>query len=168
MRVTLVAAVSRNGVIGAGGAMPWRIADDLRRFRSLTLGKPVIMGRKTFESIGRALAGRRNIVVTRNARWNAPGAEPAPGFEAALELCAPAAEAMVIGGSEIYRIALARAGRIHLTRVEAEIAGDAVFPKLDPGDWRKTAAGALAKSPQNDFSCRLFTLDRLDWRQAAA
>lgn len=162
MRVTLIAAVSRNGVIGEGGAIPWRISDDLRRFRTLTVGKPVIMGRRTFESIGSPLPGRKNIVLTRNADWRAPGAIRAAGLEAAYDLCAPAEEVMVIGGEEIYAAALAGADRIHLTRVEAEINGDAAFPELVPEDWRKTAAGTLPKSPRNDFSCRLFILDRLD------
>ena len=162
MRVTLIAAVSRNGVIGANGAMPWRVSDDLKRFKALTTGKPVIMGRKTFASIGAPLPGRTNVVVTRTTGLRIAGVRQAAGLDEAFELSGPAAEVMVIGGGEIYAAALPRAQRIHLTRVEAEMRGEALFPRLDPADWRKTAAGIIPKSPRNDFPCRFFILDRLD------
>lgn len=142
--------------------MPWRISDDLKRFKALTTGKPVIMGRKTFESIGAALSGRDNIVISRRTGWRPAGARLAAGLNEAFALSASAAEAMVIGGGEIYAAALPRARRIHLTRVDAEFQGEAFFPRLDPSDWRKTAAGFIPKSPRNDFPCRLFVLDRLD------
>lgn len=161
-RVTLIAAVSRNGVIGAAGAMPWRISEDLKRFKALTMGKPVVMGRKTFDSIGKALPGRTNIVVTRAADWRAEGVQRAGSIDEALKLAEPAGEAVVIGGAEIYAAALPRAQRILLTRIDAEIQGDATFPPLDPKEWRKVADGIITKGPRNDYPCRLFILERLD------
>lgn len=138
-RLSLVVAVAENGVIGHEGALPWRLPADLAHFKRLTLGKPVIMGRKTFESIGRPLDGRRNIVVTRRADWRATGVETAGSFDAALALVAGQAEAMVIGGADIYRLALPRARRIHLTRIHAEPEGDTHFPPLDLRAWQETA-----------------------------
>lgn len=160
MRVTLVVAVSRNNVIGRNGALPWKLSSDLKRFRALTLGKPIIMGRKTFESIGRPLPGRTNIVVTR-ARLEAPELSVAPTFEDALRLaCQGGDEVMIIGGAQIYQAALPVAGRIHFTRVAADFAGDAFFPQLTPADWLKTAAGGSKISPRDDYSCQYFVLDR--------
>ncbi len=136
--VSLIAAVAANGVIGRGGALPWRLPEDLKRFRALTLGHPVIMGRRTWESIGRPLPGRRNLVVTRNAAWRAEGAETAPSLEAALAACAGADEAFIIGGAQLYGEALACAGRLYLTEIRAEYEGDARFPEYDRGEWRET------------------------------
>jgi dihydrofolate reductase len=138
-RISLIAAVARNGVIGAGNALPWRLPEDLRRFKALTLGHPVIMGRKTYESIGRPLPGRRNIVVTRNAGFSADGCETAASIEAAIDACAGTTdEIFIIGGAQIYAAALPRAERLHLTEVRADFAGDAHFPAFDRGHWRET------------------------------
>jgi dihydrofolate reductase len=137
--VSLVAALARNRVIGAGSRLPWYLPEDLRRFKRLTMGAPVIMGRKTHESIGKPLPGRRNIVVTRQpgARWE--GCEVAGSLEAALAAAGDAPEVFVIGGAELYAAALPRADRLHLTLIDAEYEGDALFPAFDPADWRETA-----------------------------
>jgi dihydrofolate reductase len=137
--VALVAAVAANGVIGRDGGLPWRIPDDLRHFKAITLGKPVIMGRRTWQSIGRPLPGRRNIVVTRDAGFAADGAEVVASLDAALARAGDVAEAMVIGGGEIYTQALPRAGRLYLTEIHAEAEGDVHFPAIDRALWRETA-----------------------------
>jgi dihydrofolate reductase len=160
-RITLAAAVARNGVIGAGGRLPWRASDDLRRFKALTLGHPVIMGRTTFESIGRALPGRVNIVLTRTSGWRAPETVVAADFDAAIACAGPAAEIFVIGGAEVYAAALGRADRIQLTRIDADVEGDVRFPALAPGEWRRVFAGSAEKGPRNDYPCRFFVLERL-------
>jgi dihydrofolate reductase len=137
--ITLVLAMAENGVIGNKGAIPWRIADDMKRFKALTLGKPVVMGRKTWESLPRKpLPNRVNIVVTRQADWAAGGAVTASSLDDALNKTHGAAEVMVIGGGEIYRAALARADRIELTEVHGAFDGDAHF-SFDRASWRETA-----------------------------
>jgi dihydrofolate reductase len=134
MTVTLVLAAAENGVIGKDGGIPWRIADDMKRFKALTLGKKVVMGRKTWDSLPRKpLPGRDNVVVTRDPAWRADGATAVHGLEAAL-----GGEVMVIGGAEIYRAALPFADVIELTEVHRALAGDAVFT-FDRSGWRETA-----------------------------
>ncbi len=137
-RVYLVAAVAANGVIGAAGKLPWRIPEDLRHFKSLTLGHPVIMGRKTWASLGRPLPGRENIVVTRTAGFEAPGAHVATSLDAALALCAGEPVAFVIGGGEIYAAALPLADGMVLTEIGRDFPGDAHFPEFDRSRWRET------------------------------
>lgn len=139
--IVVVAAVARNRVIGSAGDLPWRLPADMRRFKAITLGKPMIMGRKTFESIGRPLPGRRTIVVTRDPAWSADGVEVAPSLQAALALAAVGGpeEIVIAGGGEIYAQSLAFADRLRLTWVEAEPDGDARFPQLDVASWRETA-----------------------------
>jgi dihydrofolate reductase len=136
--VTLILAAADNGVIGKDGAIPWRIADDMKRFKALTLGKTVVMGRKTWDSLPRKpLPGRENVVVTRNAGWKAPGAVPATLPDIDLSYIAPEGNVMVIGGAEIYRYFLPRADRIELTEVHRAFDGDAVFA-FDRSEWRET------------------------------
>ncbi len=135
-RVSLIVAAATNNVIGLRGELPWHLPDDLKRFKRLTMGKPVVMGRLTHESIGRALPGRRNIVISRQPRYAAEGCEVVATPEAALELAHDADEIMVIGGGRIYAQLLPQADRIYLTRVLARPEGDAFFPELDPADWR--------------------------------
>jgi len=134
--VFLVAAVAANGVIGAQGAMPWHLPADLRRFKTLTMGLPMIMGRKTFDSLPGLLPGRRHIVITRDGAWEGEGAEVAHGIEEAIAL-ANAPHIAVIGGAQIYALALPFARRIELTEVSADFSGDTVMPQLGPG-WRET------------------------------
>ena len=136
LMITLVLAMARNGVIGRGGAIPWHISEDLKRFKQLTLGKPVIMGRKTWESLPKKpLPGRDNIVVTRQPGWAAQGAIPASSIDEALS---GAGDVSVIGGGEIYRAALARADRIELTEVHRDVEGDAHF-SFDRAQWNEVA-----------------------------
>jgi len=142
--VTLVVAAARNGVIGIDGGLPWHLPADLKRFKALTMGKPMIMGRKTFDSLPGLLPGRRHIVLTRDASWQAAGAEPVPSLAQALAAAGPA-EAVVIGGAEIFTLALPLATRIELTEVDADIPGDTHLPPLGEG-WREAAREAHAPS----------------------
>ena len=134
--VFLVVAVTANGVIGAGGSMPWHLPADFRRVKTLTMGKPLIMGRKTFESLPGILPGRRHIVITRDGEWNAEGAEVAHSLDEALAM-ANAPHIVIFGGAQIYAQALPRASRIELTEIHAEIAGDTLMPSFGEG-WRET------------------------------
>lgn len=153
-RLAIIAAVARNGVIGRDNGLPWRLPADLRRFKTLTLGHPVIMGRRTWESIGRPLPGRRNLVVSRNSDYAAPGAELFASLARALAACAGhPGEVFVIGGAELYALALPAATRLYLTEIRADYAGDAHFPALDRGQWREDAreAGPADSDPPFDF-----------------
>ncbi|HET7745548.1 MAG TPA: dihydrofolate reductase [Gaiellaceae bacterium] len=134
MKLSLVAAVARNGVIGRGGAIPWHISEDVARFKELTTGHTVVMGRRTWDSLPerfRPLPGRRNVVVTRQAGWSAVGAEPAASLQDALELVADGSQVFVIGGAELYAAALPYADELLLTEIDAEIEGDTFFPRWD-------------------------------------
>lgn len=135
MIVSLVAAVADNGIIGRGGGLPWRLPNDLRFFKLLTLGHTVIMGRKTWDEIGKPLPNRRNIVVTRDKTREFPGAERAPYLGSALALATAEDEVFVIGGGEIYRQALPMADRLYLTHVHATVEGDTRFPEWDAAHW---------------------------------
>ena len=138
MILTLVVAASRNNVIGKDNQLLWRLPNDTRYFKNVTWGLPVLMGRKTFESLGKPLPGRTNIVLTRNSRWKAEGATTVKSLEDAVFLAKEmdVKELMVIGGGEVYKMAMPKAGRIHLTRVEADLEGDAFFPEIDPLIWQ--------------------------------
>lgn len=136
MSLALVVACGENRVIGRGGALPWRLPDDLRRFRELTTGHAIVMGRRTWESIGRPLPGRRNVVVTR-ARIEREGVETFTNLDAALAAVADDPEPCVVGGEALYAAALPRATRIHLTRVHAAPEGDAFFPEVDWREWKR-------------------------------
>lgn len=135
--ITLIVAAADNGVIGRDNALPWHLPDDLKRFKQLTLGKPIVMGRRTFESIGKPLPGRQNIVLTRDANYRREGVTVVHDADAAVRAAGEAAEIMVIGGAELFRLFLPRAGRVHLTRVHGDIAGDVSWPPLDPHEWKE-------------------------------
>jgi dihydrofolate reductase len=138
VRVSLVAAVARGGVIGRGGGLPWRIPEDLERFRSLTMGHPVVMGRRTWDSLPerfRPLPGRRNVVVTRNPEWHGEGAERAGSLDEALRLVNGAERVFVIGGGQLYAEALPRADELLLTEIEADVEGDTWFPGWEREDF---------------------------------
>jgi dihydrofolate reductase len=140
--LTLIAAVARDGVIGLNNTLPWRLPEDFRRFKALTLGHPVVMGRKTWDSLGRPLPGRENIVITRDPARILPGASAVASLAQAIELAAQSAagadEIFVIGGAEIYRLALPLAQRLQLTEIDANFAGDAHFPTIDRTLWHET------------------------------
>ena len=142
MKLTVVAAVARNGVIGREGAIPWRIPEDMARFRELTMGHPVVMGRRTWDSLPdrfRPLPGRRNVVVTRNPAWNADGAERAGSLEDALRLLGDAPEVFVAGGAELYAQALPLADELRLTEVDLDVEGDTFFPDRDRSDFEEVS-----------------------------
>lgn len=165
-RLALVVAVARNGVIGADGGLAWKISDDLKWFKEKTMNKPMIMGRKTFDSIGKALPGRDNIVLTRAPAFRAEGVFIARSLEGAIQLaraCADARgadEVSVIGGADIYAQTLPRASRIYLTAVDAEVEGDARFPAYDSAQWRQTRVGSSPQNEKNEHACEYFILDR--------
>lgn len=153
--LTLIAALDRNRAIGRGNALPWHLPDDLKRFKALTLGKPVLMGRKTAESLGRALPKRRNLVLTRSVRVPFEGMEAVDSIDAAIALAQAdgAAELCVIGGGELYALALPRAARMHLTHVETAVDGcDAFFPAFDPTEWRVVAREAHCADEKHAFA----------------
>jgi dihydrofolate reductase len=137
-RVYLVAAVAANGVIGLDGRLPWQLPEDLKHFKKLTLGHPVIMGRRTWESLGKALPGRENIVVTRQAGYEAPGAAVANSLQGALALCAGESVAFVIGGTTLFEESLPVADGLVLTEIHRDYPGDTWFPKYDRSRWRES------------------------------
>ncbi|MCJ0825426.1 dihydrofolate reductase [Luteimonas sp. 50] len=153
--VSLIAALDRNFAIGKGNALPWHLSDDLRRFKALTLGKPLLMGRRTAESLGRALPGRLNLVLTRTGRVPFEGMQPVATIEEARVVAGleQAAELCVIGGGEVFALALPLASRMHLTWVDTVVTGaDAFFPCFEPGEWRETAREAHAADARNAFA----------------
>jgi dihydrofolate reductase len=137
--LSIIVAVADNGVIGSGNQLPWRLPDDLKRFKALSLGKPIVMGRKTYDSIGRPLPGRLNIIVTRQAGLQIPGCTVVPSLSEAIATAGEAEEIVIVGGADIYRQVLPQVQTIHLTRVHATVAGDVFFPTLAPDEWRELA-----------------------------
>ncbi len=161
MRLALIVAMAENGIIGRGNDLPWHLSGDLKHFKSVTMGKPVIMGRKTFDSIGKPLPGRANIVVTRDPSLRAEGVRVVHDFHEALRVAegiarADGAEEMiVIGGAQIYELALPKADRIYLTKVHQSVDGDVRFPDIDPAAWtersRQRVAAEESSSPDYSF-----------------
>lgn len=136
-KISLIVAVARNGIIGTGGTMPWHITEDFAHFKAVTLGHSVVMGRKTYESIGRPLPRRRNIVITRNSELTIEGCEMAPSLEAAVAMCEGEEEVFVIGGGEIYRQAMPLAHKLYITHVDIDVEGDTRLPDIDPALWHE-------------------------------
>lgn len=165
-RLVAVVAMAANGVIGRDGAMPWSLSTDLRRYRRLTMGKPMIMGRKTLVSIGRVLDGRDSIALTRAAALPLPGAVLAASPEEALAIARPLAqgrgadEIVIAGGAEIYALFLPQIERLHVTHVDAEPEGDARFPAIDPRIWRVVAEETVAAGERDSAASRFVTYDR--------
>ena len=162
MQLALIAALDRNRLIGRDNALPWHLPADLQHFKRLTLGKPVLMGRRTWESLGRPLPGRRHIVLSRDPAFRAEGATVVGSLDAALEAAGDAAEAMVIGGAAFYATMLPRARRLYLTEVDGEFDGDAWFPALDPAQWREVARECHAADAKNAHGYCFVTLERSD------
>ena len=160
-RIALIAALAENRVIGRENRLPWRLPADLRRFKSVTMGKPVIMGRKTYESIGKPLPGRSNIVVTRDPDYRAQGCQVVHSLERALEAGAGHAEVMVIGGAQLYREALGRAERMYLTLIRAEVDGDTLFPDIEPQQWRELERESHRADEKNQYDYDFITLQRV-------
>lgn len=161
-RVTIIVARARNGVIGRGGTLPWWLPDDLRFFKRTTMGHPIVMGRRTWESIGRPLPGRRSIVVSRNPAFQAAGAEVVSSLEGALAACADAEEVFVIGGAELYRAALALAQRMIITEIDADFDGDTRWPAPDPAQWREVAREAQPPTEERGYGIAFVTWMRRD------
>jgi len=161
VRVSLVAAMDRNRLIGADDRLPWRLPADLAHFKRLTLGKPVLMGRRTFESIGRPLPDRHNIVVTRDPGFRADGCTVAHSIDAGIAAAALAPEVMVIGGASVYAQCLGRAGRMYLTRIDAEFEGDTFFPAWDPAEWREVERQVFEPDERNAYPYRFEVLERV-------
>ena len=159
-RVSIIVAMAKNRVIGANNALPWHLSSDLKRFKALTMGHHIIMGRKTFESIGRILPGRSMVVVTRNPAFRADGAVVVHDFDAAIAICSGDNEVFIAGGEALFAAALPIADRIYLTEIEREFEGDVRFPAVDFGQWK-----VAAREPHNDLQQNLgyafVTYDRM-------
>ncbi|MBB5211159.1 dihydrofolate reductase [Microbulbifer hydrolyticus] len=164
-RLAMIVAMASNRAIGRENTLPWRISGDLQFFKRTTLGKPVVMGRKTFESIGRPLPGRQNIVITRNPEWRAEGVTVVASLQSALDAATTSAsgdgveEVMIIGGAEIYRQAMPLAERLYVTEVDAEVEGDAFFPALDE-TWREVSRDCYPASEKDEYNYCLVQYDR--------
>jgi dihydrofolate reductase len=150
--ITLIVAVADSGVIGRDNTLPWHLPEDLKRFKRLTLGKPIVMGRKTFESIGKPLPGRLNIVVTRDTNYQRDGVTTAHDADAAVRAAGAVAEIMIIGGADLFRLFLPRAGRVHLTRVHGDIDGDVRWPALDAREWAVVERESLAADERHAYA----------------
>jgi dihydrofolate reductase len=159
-RVIVVVAAAENGVIGRANALPWRLPDDLKRFKALTMGKPIIMGRKTFESIGKPLPGRMNIVLTTSAGFAHEGVIAVGSLRQALDAASDAVAVCVIGGAAVYRDALAIADEVQLTLVHAVIDGDAFFEPLDPAVWQEVASEHRAADERHAYAMTFKTMRR--------
>ena len=160
-RIALIAAIAENGVIGDHGRLPWHLPEDLIWFRATTWGKPIVMGRRTHDSIGRALPGRRNIVLSRDPAYRAAeGCEVFPSLDAALAVLGDCEEVMIIGGATLYAEALPRATRLHLTEIDAELVGDTSFPAFDRNQWREVSSEARGIDADNPLAWRHVVLER--------
>lgn len=161
MRISLIVAASNNNVIGLNGDLPWHLAEDLQRFKTTTMGKPMIMGSATFASIGRALPGRKSIVMSRQAGFKAEGCVVAVSVEDAIACAGDVEELMVIGGGKIYELFLPKANRIYLTRVDAHIDGDTFFPALEPQEWSTISSEVFPATDERLLGFRIETLARI-------
>ena len=162
--VSMVVATDERGAIGRDGGLPWRLSDDLKRFKALTMGKPVVMGRKTWDSIGRPLPGRHNIVITRQAGFEVPGVTVVASLEDAMRAAGDVPEVCIIGGAEIYRLALPQTDLIHLTRVHAVVDADTYFPELVAGECDEVVIDQRPADEKNSFAYSFVELRRRDQR----
>lgn len=160
MKLSLIAAMAHNRVIGHKNQLPWHLPADLQHFKAITLGKPIIMGRKTFEAIGKPLPNRTNIVMTTNSSWSAEGVVVVGSWEQALKACGSAEEAMVIGGEQLYRQALPRADKLYITLIDADIQGDAFFPDWSVSDWHEVERSTRAADEKNAFNMEFIAFSR--------
>lgn len=158
--ISLIVAMDRNRLIGRGNALPWHLPADLQHFKAVTMAKPIIMGRKTYESIGRSLPGRHNIVISGNATFTAPGCTVVDSLDAARAAAGAVAEVMIIGGAQLYTEALPHAQRIYLTRIDAEFDGDAWFPPLNADVWRECRREEHGPDERNPYPYTFLVLER--------
>jgi dihydrofolate reductase len=161
MKISLIVAASNNNVIGLNGELPWHVPEDLKRFKATTMGKPMIMGRATFASIGRALSGRKSIVMSQQTEFVAEGCHVASSVEQAIACAGIVEEIMIIGGGKIYELFLPIANRIYLTRVDAPIEGDTFFPTLGVKDWSMIESEDFPATDQQELGFRIETLERI-------
>jgi dihydrofolate reductase len=161
VRISIIAALDRNRVMGNNNALPWHLPADLKHFKALTLHKPVIMGRKTFESIGRPLPQRRNIVISQQRDWHAVGCEVMPSLTTALQLTQDTAEVMIIGGAQIFEQALPLADRLYLTFIDFAFSGNVFFPRWNEAQWRETERITHAAENLHDYSYAFVVLERV-------
>ncbi len=160
MLISAVVAMAENRVIGKENRLPWHLPADLKYFKTLTLGKTILMGRKTHESIGRVLPGRRNLILTRNPALQVPGAQVVDSLSQALKILSPADELMIIGGAALYRELLPQIQRIYLTLVHARIEGDSYFPELNPSEWQELSREDHPADEKNAYSFSFVVLER--------
>ena len=160
MRISLIVALARNRVIGRDNQLPWRLSADLQHFKRLTMGKPIVMGRKTCESIGRPLPGRTNIVVTRDSSFSAAGCRVVHSIDEALVAAGGADEVMIMGGENLYSQLLPRADRLYLTEVQADVSGDAWFPEFDQTQWQELERESHRADEKNEFDYDFVVLTR--------
>ncbi|GJE62487.1 dihydrofolate reductase [Methylobacterium trifolii] len=160
-RITLVVALAENGVIGRDNGLAWHLRSDLKRFKALTMGKPMLMGRRTYQSIGRPLPGRRTLVLTRDAAFAPDGVTVVHGWAEALAAAGDAEELMVVGGAEIYALALPHADRLHVTEVEGRPEGDTLFPAFDRTRFRETQREAHPAGEHDERAFAFVVLDRI-------
>lgn len=166
MKCSMIVAMSENRVIGINNKLPWYLPNDLKYFKQVTMGKPIIMGRKTYESIGKPLPGRANIVITRNTQWQAEGVKVAHSLEQAIALAEAISnidgqsEVMIIGGDQIYKACLPQVDRVYLTKVHAEVQGDAWFPEVDWSSWQEVGREDLQAEGANPYDYSFIVYDR--------
>jgi dihydrofolate reductase len=158
--ISLLVAATENGVIGRDNGMPWHLPDDLKHFKALTLGKPVLMGRRTYESIGRPLPGRTNLVLTRDKHWSVPGVTGVADLDCAIRAAGAAPELVVAGGAQVYALALPRASRIYLTQIHAIIEGDTRMPQLDLRHWDELSRQLHPADARHPYAMSFVTLER--------
>ena len=160
--LSLIVAISENHVIGREGQLPWHLSADLKRFKKLTMGHHIVMGRKTYDSIGRQLPGRTSVVLTRQTDWSVEGVLTATDLETALELAGDDEEVFIIGGSQIYQLALPLVERLYVTRVQASVAGDTYFPEITSEQWQLEQTDSFSADEKNDHDYSFLVYSRID------
>lgn len=161
MKLSIIVAMDRSRVIGKGDALPWHISEDLKHFKKVTMGKPIIMGRKTHESIGRPLPGRENIILTRDASYKAEGCTVLHSMEEIFEHCKAIEEVMITGGAEIYKLVIDKISRLYLTEVHTEVDGDTYFPEFDRSQWKEVSREDQKADEKNEFDYSFVLLERV-------
>lgn len=160
MKLSIIVAMDRNRVIGNNDTLPWHISADLKNFKKITMGKPIVMGRKTHDSIGRPLPGRENIIITRDKRYQAEGCTVLNSIDEIFEYCKDSEEVMITGGSEIYKHTLEQATRLYLTEVHTEVEGDTIFPEFDRNEWQEVSREAFTADEKNEFDYSFVVLEK--------
>ncbi|MGB1800932.1 MAG: type 3 dihydrofolate reductase [Gammaproteobacteria bacterium] len=160
MKLSIIVAMDRNRVIGKGDALPWHISEDLKHFKKITMGKPIIMGRKTHESIGRPLPGRENIILTRDTNYQAEGCTVLNSLDAIIEHCKDIEEVMITGGAEIYKLVFEQVSNLYLTEVHTEVEGDTYFPEFERSEWKEISREDHKADEKNEFDYSFVLLNR--------